>query len=131
MKIKVKDVTLEIRNIDNARLRDLAELQTQSGMKLPEIRKSRRARIGSRPAILTFLSMRGACHAFTWDDALELTNDDIKVLVEPGDVRAQEIEEADPQSPSGASVPDGDEPEAKPRPAALPRKQRSHGSTSK
>ncbi len=100
-------------------------------MKLPEIRKAGEPGSVLVPAILTFLSMRGAGHAFTWDDALELTNDDVKVILEPGDVRAQENEEADPQSPSGASVPDGDEPEAKPQPAARPRKTRSPGSTSK
>lgn len=132
MKIKVNDVVLTVRNIDTARIRDLAELQTQSGMMLPDLRKAAVPGSVLVSAILAFLSMRGAGHAFTWDDALDLTNENVSVVFEPGDIRTSDAPAEDPQSPSGASVPDGDAPEAKPQAAsARPRKQRSPGSTTK
>lgn len=126
MRIKVKDVTLEVRNIDNARLRDLIELQTQSGMNLPQIRQAGAPGSVYTPALLAFLSMRGAGHAFTWDDALDLTNEDISVLVEPGDLRSKEGAGEDPQKPSGASAPDvDDQAESEPAKTAKPRRRTS------
>lgn len=133
MKIRIKDVTVVGRNIDSARIRDLVELQTQTGMKLPEIREAGAPGAVYTAPIVAFLSMRGAGHSFTWDDALDLSLDDIRVVVEPGDQRGtQEDAAADPQQPSGASAPDGDAPAEEPASSAShPSKRRSPGSTSK
>ncbi|MEZ3156855.1 hypothetical protein AB1K56_07970 [Microbacterium sp. BWR-S6Y] len=133
MKIRIKDVTVVGRNIDSARIRDLVELQTQTGMKLPEIREAGKPGALLTAPVIAFLSMRGAGHAFTWEDALDLSLDEIRVVVEPGDRPAvQEDEQADPPQPSGDSAPDGDAPaEATASSARRPSKRRSPGSPSK
>lgn len=132
MKIKINGITIAVKNLDSARIRDIAELQQQTGMKLPEIRDAAAPGSVLTPAILAFLSMRGAGQAFSWEDATELSFNDIAIISEPGDVaRASGADAPDPQKPSGASAPDAAAPEEEQPSKPRPSKPRSPGSTSK
>lgn len=109
MKIKYQGHTLPVKNLDTARIRDVAELQQQTGWTLPQIREAGKAGSAYTPPILLFLSLRGEGIPASWDEVLDIGFGDIEIVTEPGDNRGQEAPEADPQEPSGASAPDDDE----------------------
>lgn len=110
MRILINGHNVPIKNIDTGRIRDVAELQQQTGWKLPEVRETIAKNETYSAAVVTFLSLRAAGVAITWDDVLDLSYNDFKVIAEPGDFRGTEAAAPDPQSPSGASAPD-DEPQ--------------------
>ncbi|MBQ9918016.1 MAG: hypothetical protein IJO71_12565 [Microbacterium sp.] len=112
MKIKYQGHTLSVKNLDTARIRDVAELQQQTGWTLPEMRKAGAPGSAYTPPILLFLSLRAENIPTSWDEVLDAGYGDIEILTEPGDNRAQEAPESDPQEPSGASAPDDADHEA-------------------
>ncbi|WP_295787506.1 hypothetical protein [uncultured Microbacterium sp.] len=106
MRIKIAGHDLAVKNLDTARIRSVAELQQQTGWKLPEIRTLVAENESYSAAVVTFLSMRDGGVSTTWDDVLDTNFNEVQVIAEPGDVRIAQEAPADPQSPSGASAPD-------------------------
>lgn len=106
MRIKIDGHNLPVKNLDTSRIRYVAELQQQSGWKLPEIRAHAAAAESINAAILSFLSLRNEGIATTWEEMLDRTFEDIQIVADPGDSRKAEAPTTDPQEPSGASAPD-------------------------
>jgi len=111
MRILVYGHDVPTKNLDTARIRDVADLQTQTGWKLPEIRQVTAKNDSYTVAVITFLSLNAAGIRTSWDEVLDLPYEAARVVREPGDDRRAEQTTPDPQLPSGASAPDA-EPQA-------------------
>ncbi|MHC9046812.1 hypothetical protein ACYX8G_19680 [Microbacterium saperdae] len=125
-------VELVTKNIHSARLRDIAELQTQTGLKLEELRDKIRAEDILGMASLLFLTLRNAgAETFTWNDALDTEMDNFTLVQEPGDVRRAKEAAASPGEAKGDPA-DSAAVAAKPKPAARTRSSTpSRGSKTK
>jgi len=106
MKIKIKGTTVPVKNLDTGRLRDVYELQLQTGWSLVELRDQVRNNQTMNAAVLVFLSASAAGAPLTWDEVLDLGFSDFEVVQEPGDTARGKKPNADPQKPSGDSSPD-------------------------
>jgi len=111
MRILVNGQDVPTKNLDTARIRDVADLQTQTGWKLSDIRTITSKNDSYTSAVITFLSLNAAGVRTSWEEVLDMPYEAVRVVREPGDNRGAEQTTPDPQSPSGASAPDAD-PEA-------------------
>lgn len=121
--------TLRMIDPRHARNRDLWEMQRQSGLSMPEINEvfgktKDDGMVGAANAIVEFLTLRNAGFAVTWDQALDLTSDDIDEISEP------ELDQAaaDPTTPAESTAPAGEPNAAARKPATSPRSSKSRGS---
>ena len=91
--------TLRMITPDDARNRDLWELQTQSGLTMPAINEffaGEKTVLGPATAVIQFLTLRNAGFMVDWDEVLDMGPADFEEIVEP------ELEEApDPTAPAG------------------------------
>jgi hypothetical protein len=106
MKIQIKGKTMPLKNLDSARLRDVAELQQQTGWKLTEIRDQIAQNEVINAAVLVFLSSHASGAGMSWDDVQDLGFGDFRLVQEPGDTARGKKAKVDPQKPSGDSSPD-------------------------
>lgn len=112
MKLIVRGEEIPFKTIDTSRLRDVAELQQQTGMKLAAIRTECAENETVNTAVAIFLGRRAADLPTSWDDVQDYSFQDVRIVLEPGDAPrtpSEDDDEPDPQSPSGASAPDADE----------------------
>ena len=124
--------TLRMITPDDARNRDLWELQTQSGLTMPAINAffagKENTILGPATAVIQFLTLRMAGFMVDWDEVLDMGPGDFDEMKEPAPQEA-----ADPTTPAG-DAPAG-EPSAAPRPArkasASRRSPSSRGSQSR
>ena len=90
--------TLRMITPDDARNRDLWELQTQSGLTMPAINEffaGEKTVLGPATAVIQFLTLRNAGFMVDWDEVLDMGPADFEEIVEP------ELEEApDPTAPA-------------------------------
>ena len=112
MKITIDGRELLAKTPDNARLRDLIELQRQTGWKMQEIETQvGEADIFAVP-LTAFLTLANAGFSPKWEDILDRPASDFQVVQEPGDVREGDAQDP-PISPSD-SDPGGEQHEQYP-----------------
>lgn len=110
--ITVEGEQLLARNLDTARIRDVAELQRQSGWKLKDIRDAVKESDVLAPALLLFLTLAAYDRHPNWEEILD---GDLKVFEglkqDPQELAVEAERRGDvadpPQSPSD-SDPGGD-----------------------
>lgn len=131
MRIIIDGEELIARNLDTARLRDIAELQRQTGWKMKEIREQVTAADIFGPAITLFLTLACYGHEPDWDDILDRDVKSIDFQKDPIDEATEARDAPDPQLPAPPDSSPGDEPPRAGPPPARTRSTTSRGSKPK
>jgi hypothetical protein len=108
MRIVIDGHELPVKNLDTARIRDVAELQQQTGWKLSQVRQEIADSDAISAGVLIFLSMRHAGLPTTWDEVQDRTLEEVRIIQDPGDIAREqpEAEASDPLPASGDSSQD-------------------------
>lgn len=97
MRVKIDGRELPAKNLDKARVRDIVELQRQTGWKMQELRTQMDTTDILGYAIVIFLTLRNAGAAPTWDECLDRGMTEIEFIQEPGDETPAEEDASEPQ----------------------------------
>ena len=116
-KLLVNGRELLVKRIDQARNRDLIELQLQSGYTLREIQEKGAQSDALATVVVSFLAQHNAGFKVSWDDLLDGDFDSLgKFVTEAGDdvPKAEAEAEADPTVPASetSEAVDAESPEA-------------------
>lgn len=124
------------KNLRNARLDAIIELQLQSGFKIPQLNERIKASEIFGGSVLYFLSVWGTDSKVSWKTLMAAEHGDLPAIVpDPGDLEAikeaqGQADDADPQTPAaGDATPDAGDPSS---PASTDNEQTptSNGSSS-
>ena len=121
-------------NPQKAPIRLIGELQMETGWTVQEFQNRGKTFFGHAMSVWLTLHNAGFT-TITWEQAQDLSLDDLELIEEPGDRAAAAeagiaVEEDASEPASPASSPDA-EPAVQPRPASTRSKQPSRGSTAK
>jgi hypothetical protein len=106
-----------------ARIKDLAEIQKATGLKMADLQSTLTENEALGIQAVIFMSLRAAGQFVSFDEAGDFAEDEFDIVVEPGDLPE---EEPDPTSARTDSAP-GDEPPA----SKGPSKRKNPGSKSR